>query len=287
MYALKTLVALLAFSLVSVSAAPAHGRRMHTRHRRSTCRARTSSSTALASSTDASSVATSTAVSTTSVAPVSSSTKVATTSVDESSSTEVSSAATSTHTSTHSSSSSHHSTSTSSAAATATSSTSSGGVTSALKKLFPVSDSESWTTSTAAKNALPLDDSTFSVTKLMKSLTHTYMTAPDGVDSMQAHYPKGSYIPSASPAGGFSFYALGPDDFDLDSAKEVTLSYSVYFDEDFDFNKGGKLPGICEYLSCGCNVRGLRSSGWEAASVPTTRTACAHLPPIPNVVNLR
>ena len=63
---------------------------------------------------------------------------------------------------------------------------------------------------------------------------------------MKANYPKGSYTPSHSPLGGFSFYALGPDNFSLDDAKEATLSYSVYFDEDFDFNKGGKLPGICE-----------------------------------------
>ena len=63
---------------------------------------------------------------------------------------------------------------------------------------------------------------------------------------MQAHYPEGSYTFGHDPQGGLSFYATGPSQFDLDNAKEVTFSYSVYFDEDFAWNMGGKLPGVCE-----------------------------------------
>ena len=65
---------------------------------------------------------------------------------------------------------------------------------------------------------------------------------------MQAHYPKGSYTFGHQPQGGISFYAPGPSDVDLTTAKEATFGYSVMFDEGFDWNKGGKLPGLCECL---------------------------------------
>lgn len=61
---------------------------------------------------------------------------------------------------------------------------------------------------------------------------------------MQAHYPKGSYTFGHQPQGGISFYAPGPSDVDLTTAKEATFGYSVMFDEGFDWNKGGKLPGL-------------------------------------------
>jgi hypothetical protein len=64
---------------------------------------------------------------------------------------------------------------------------------------------------------------------------------------MQAHYPQGSYNFQHDPKGGFSFYAPGPSDVDLTTAKEATFGYSVYFENDFDFNLGGKLPGLCMY----------------------------------------
>ncbi|TBU29334.1 hypothetical protein BD309DRAFT_357757 [Dichomitus squalens] len=217
MYAFRTLLAVFAFSLLSVSAAPAH-------HRRRTCKAPSVSA----------SVATSTSVS----SAVSTSTAVASTSTHL-----TSSKASSTHASgstVKSSSSSHHSTSSSAQP----SATANAGPTSLLKKLFPVSHSASWTTSTASDAALPLDDGTLGVEKLLSELSHNYVTAPDGKKSMQAHYPEGSYTYDHDPQGGLSFYATGPSQFDLDNAKEVTFSYSVYFDEGFDWNKGGKLPGV-------------------------------------------
>ena len=54
-------------------------------------------------------------------------------------------------------------------------------------------------------------------------------------------YPAGSYKPSASPVGGTGFYATP---IDLSTAKTVSLEYKLFFPADFQFNKGGKLPGL-------------------------------------------
>ncbi|KAI0806735.1 hypothetical protein C8Q74DRAFT_1190296 [Fomes fomentarius] len=212
MHAFRTLLTLVAFSLVSVSAVPLH------RHHRRTCRTHSAASqlpSSVAVSQSAAlptEVPTSTAESTFSALPTST--------AEEESTTKKAS-------STNAPSSTHEST-----------------TTGLLKKLFPVNALKKWTTSTSSDNSLPLNDNTFGVTKLLSALSHDYVTAPDGKKSVQAHYPKGSYTFGHSPEGGFSFYATGPDNFNLDNAKEATLSYSVYFEEDFDFNKGGKLPGF-------------------------------------------
>lgn len=67
---------------------------------------------------------------------------------------------------------------------------------------------------------------------------------------MKAEYPAGSYVPSKSdPKGGFSFYGTGPKGtFNIAKAEEITFGYSIYFPADFDWVKGGKLPGICTFL---------------------------------------
>ncbi|KAJ7785841.1 hypothetical protein B0H16DRAFT_1354704 [Mycena metata] len=95
-----------------------------------------------------------------------------------------------------------------------------------------------------SSSALPLSDSTFQLTNLISALSHTYMSAPDGKQSMRATYPEGSYTFTNSPQGGISFYAPGPDSLDMTTAKTLTLGYSVFFEEGFDFNMGGKLPGL-------------------------------------------
>lgn len=115
----------------------------------------------------------------------------------------------------------------------------------AASKLFPVSDSDSWSVSSDIPDALPLSDATLRPTNDIKALPHPYLKGPEGVLAMQAHYPKGSFKPSAKPQGGVSFYAPGPASVDLTTAKEATLSYSVFFPEGFEFVKGGKLPGLC------------------------------------------
>jgi hypothetical protein len=114
-----------------------------------------------------------------------------------------------------------------------------------LSALFPVPGfSESWSTAPQAPNPMPLSDSTFRPSRLMRGLPHDYVNAPDGKQAMKAHYPQGSYTFGHQPQGGLSFYAPGPSSVDLTSAKEVTFGYSVFFEEGFAFNKGGKLPGI-------------------------------------------
>lgn len=111
--------------------------------------------------------------------------------------------------------------------------------------LFPVSPQLSyWSTSKSISGALPLADSTFQPHNQISALKHPYVAAPDGVQSMQAFYPAGSYNFQNSPQGGFSFYALGPASVDLTTAKEATFGYSVYFPSGFDYVKGGKLPGL-------------------------------------------
>ncbi|KAI8974253.1 hypothetical protein BD414DRAFT_424462 [Trametes punicea] len=139
-------------------------------------------------------------------------------------------------------------TSTTASSAAASSSASAGAGSrsgsSLLKGLFPVDYSAYWTTSSASSNALALDDATFGVTDQLQDLPLKYVNAPDGEYSLEAFYPKGSYTFTHDPLGGYSFYATGPTSVDLDTAKEATLSYTVYFEEGFDFNKGGKLPGF-------------------------------------------
>ncbi|KAJ3487085.1 hypothetical protein NLI96_g3771 [Meripilus lineatus] len=111
--------------------------------------------------------------------------------------------------------------------------------------LLPVSPLTSyWTTSTSISGALPLADSTFRPIKVIKALSHDYVAAPDGRLSMRAIYPNGSYTFSHTPQGGFSFYAPGPANVVLTTAKEATFSYTAYFPSGFDFVKGGKVPGL-------------------------------------------
>jgi len=61
---------------------------------------------------------------------------------------------------------------------------------------------------------------------------------------MRAHYPAGSVALQSQGSGGISFYAAGPPNVDLTKAREATLGYSVFFEEGFEWNKGGKLPGL-------------------------------------------
>lgn len=62
---------------------------------------------------------------------------------------------------------------------------------------------------------------------------------------MRVRFPKGSASPAASrkedaPLGGTQFYA----DLKLPAQNALRLSYYVRFSKDFDFVKGGKLPGL-------------------------------------------
>ncbi|MGD1862316.1 MAG: polysaccharide lyase [Leptolyngbyaceae cyanobacterium] len=62
---------------------------------------------------------------------------------------------------------------------------------------------------------------------------------------LRVYYPAGSASPSVSrrqgvPLGGGQFYA----DLDLPPQRALRLSYAVRFAANFDFVKGGKLPGL-------------------------------------------
>ena len=123
-------------------------------------------------------------------------------------------------------------------------------------ELFPVSPQlKYWTTDASLSNPSPLSDATFRPHNEITALSHDYVTAPDGKYSMKAHYPAGSYTFTHDPQGGFSFYAPGPANVDLTTAKEATFGYSVYFPSGFDFVKGGKLPGLCEQRFHVLNLR--------------------------------
>ena len=60
-------------------------------------------------------------------------------------------------------------------------------------------------------------------------------------NAMQLFFPKGSVNPGNRPQGGSDFYATP---LPLDHATNVTMEYSVFMDENMDFVKGGKLPGL-------------------------------------------
>ncbi|KAH9977425.1 hypothetical protein BJV74DRAFT_781262 [Russula compacta] len=58
---------------------------------------------------------------------------------------------------------------------------------------------------------------------------------------LQIFYPKDSVNPAGSPQGGSQFYA---SPLDITKARNVTLEYDVFFPSDFEWVKGGKLPGL-------------------------------------------
>lgn len=117
-----------------------------------------------------------------------------------------------------------------------------------MANLFPVGGSPRWTTLAGAPGSLPLSDKTLRPEKVTKRCPYSYTNSPDGISSLKAHYPMGSYKPSVDPCGGVSFYAHGPPSVDLSTAKEALFSYSIYFPKGFKYVKGGKLPGLCKYL---------------------------------------
>lgn len=74
-------------------------------------------------------------------------------------------------------------------------------------------------------------------------------------------YPEGSINPGNpdAPAGGYQFKVAFPN-----SMLAVGLSYSVYFDDDFEFQKGGKLPGLYGGTSPTGGAEGAGDEGFSA-----------------------
>jgi hypothetical protein len=63
----------------------------------------------------------------------------------------------------------------------------------------------------------------------------------NGSAMLQLFYPKDSVNPAKWPQGGSEFYATP---LDISKASNVTLEYRVFFPGDFEWVKGGKLPGL-------------------------------------------
>ncbi|KAG6907515.1 hypothetical protein DXG01_008604 [Tephrocybe rancida] len=63
----------------------------------------------------------------------------------------------------------------------------------------------------------------------------------DNGSVIQLYYPTGSVNPAQRPVGGAQFYA---SPLDLTNARRVTLEYSVFFPDDFNWVLGGKMPGL-------------------------------------------
>jgi len=106
---------------------------------------------------------------------------------------------------------------------------------------------KSWTTHEDAEDALPISDSTFRPVVEARTLTHNTVKSPgpNPKSAMEAVYAQGSWDLHRGTDGGFSFYAPGPEHVDLTLAKEATFGYSVMFEEGWEWNRGGKLPGFC------------------------------------------
>jgi len=74
----------------------------------------------------------------------------------------------------------------------------------------------------------------------------------------EAFYPKGSINLSADIPGGFSFYLSEPQEFadrlDSETGSEVVMSHRVMLQDQWEWMKGGKLPGVCKYHIYSANV---------------------------------
>lgn len=77
-----------------------------------------------------------------------------------------------------------------------------------------------------------------------------FVSEPDGrfPKFLRVHYPKGSYDPGTAlkglaPMGGMQFISRFGN-MKVPASDSVLLSYAVRFDKEFDFVRGGKLPGL-------------------------------------------
>ena len=126
-----------------------------------------------------------------------------------------------------------------------------------IQYVFPLPVQSGWTTSISPVIPphiirLDLEDSQLGVHRISSGTTHNVCTLSDGATNVwEAVYRKGSYKPAGEIKGGFGFYINGPSEgtwqTQLKNASEVVFSYAVRFQQEFDFVKGGKLPGVCAF----------------------------------------
>jgi hypothetical protein len=133
-----------------------------------------------------------------------------------------------------------------------------------LKQLIPVERfKEGFTTCAALLKSQPklalvnLEDRPLGVHKNASKTPHRLERPPTSKSpsppetAWMAFYPKGSINPKAPIPGGLGFYMSGPTGFATkleQGAKEVLLSYRMMFQEDWEWKRGGKLPGVCKSL---------------------------------------
>ena len=101
--------------------------------------------------------------------------------------------------------------------------------------------------SVSGVSTVSLSDSALNVIKVQSGLTHN-VVQQNGKTAWEAVYPEGSYNPSHTPLGGFGFYLGGSDAFAdaiAAGANQVIFGYSIMFQDDFEWNMGGKIPGGC------------------------------------------
>ncbi|CAE6440338.1 unnamed protein product [Rhizoctonia solani] len=87
---------------------------------------------------------------------------------------------------------------------------------------------------------VPLTDKALGINKSTPGFSRRTVTL-DALDVFEASYPEGSINPQGKIKGGFGCYL---EQSEFEKAKDVVFSYSVKFEDGFDFVKGGKLPGL-------------------------------------------
>lgn len=127
--------------------------------------------------------------------------------------------------------------------------------TSLQDSLFPTSETYTagFTTAEGVQvsgvSSVPLSDSALGVYKVASETTHE-LVQQGGKNAWQAVYNEGSYS-SGGTKGGFSFYVNGTTEFASAlsaGAYGVMFGYSVMFEQNFQWNMGGKLPGGCKFV---------------------------------------
>lgn len=125
--------------------------------------------------------------------------------------------------------------------------------------LFPISEFHSGFTTSSFEHDrvehVKFEDHALGVHKVSSRTPHRIVTPPkssdsDPKDAWEAFYPKGSINPAGKIPGGFGFYVAGPKGFAdhlAQGATEAVFSYRMMLQEGWEWVKGGKLPGICEF----------------------------------------
>ena len=97
----------------------------------------------------------------------------------------------------------------------------------------------------SGSKASTLTEGNLEITSQIKELKNPISTFQDRT-AMQASFPKGCWGLKKDVLGGMSWYGQGKTSTaNWNNAKEMTFSYGLYFDDNFGWNKGGKLPGLC------------------------------------------